>query len=70
MCLCGDCPFPLDMDKSTKALIIAGDYQFYPEHGWDSMGQAKALVQKMIMVDRNSRASMKQVVEDPWIINT
>ena len=49
------------MTLQAKKLIAAGEFQF--GEGWEDVSQqAKAVVRKMLVVDQEARASMRQVL--------
>jgi len=65
--LCGFPPFYGDDEDEIYDRIEVGDYNF-PSPYWDPISEeAKALIQRMLELDRNKRITVDEALEHPWV---
>jgi len=65
--LCGFPPFYADNDAQLFAKIKAGDYKFLSPY-WDKISTtAKDFIRRMLTVDAKKRASIDELLADPWL---
>lgn len=65
--LAGTSPFPAEDKETLVTLVTSGAYS-YPEKYWGSISPAaKDLIDKMLVVDQESRISIEGVLQHPWL---
>lgn len=65
--LCGFPPFYAQNDNALYAKIKAGRYKFISPH-WDPISEAaKSFIRKMLVVDPRQRATIDELLNDPWL---
>lgn len=65
--LCGFPPFYADNDAQLFEKIKKGQYEFLKPY-WDPISdEAKAFVKRMLVVDPKARATVDQLLADPWL---
>ena len=65
--LCGFPPFYADNDAQLFEKIKRGQYEFLKPY-WDPISQgAKDFVKRMLIVDPAKRATVDQLMADPWL---
>jgi serine/threonine protein kinase len=65
--LCGFPPFYADNDAQLFEKIKKGQYEFLKPY-WDPISDgAKAFVRRMLIVDPKERATVDQLLADPWL---
>jgi len=65
--LCGFPPFYADNDAQLFERIKAGKYEFLKPY-WDPISDAaKDFVRKMLQVDPKKRATVGELMSDPWL---
>ena len=71
--LCGYPPFysrrGMAMSPGMRDHIVKGEYRF-PDREWQRISrEAKELVQRLLVVDPKKRATIDNIMKDPWILS-
>ena len=57
------------MSPGMRDHIVKGEYRF-PDREWQRISkEAKELVQRLLVVDPKKRATIDNVMKDPWILS-
>ena len=71
--LCGYPPFysrrGMAMSPGMRDHIVKGDFQFPPREWTRVSKEAKELVQRLLVVDPKKRATIDNLMKDPWILS-
>jgi serine/threonine-protein kinase CHEK2 len=73
ICLCGFPPFSDELNTPENPYTLAQQIKMarfdYPSPYWDSVGDpALDLIDKMLVVDPEKRATVEECLEHPWIV--
>lgn len=68
--LCGYPPFGGDTDEEIFQCVIKGEYEFDPADWGAVSDEAKELIKRMLIMNKDLRPSALEVLADPWFNST